>query len=88
MPTTAEDLAHSRGAVTSPVPQVLFLCVANAGRSQMAAALLSHHAAGIVVRSAGSRPASDIKEPVAALLTELGVDMPNANPKPLTDDVV
>ncbi|GAA1571087.1 arsenate reductase ArsC [Kribbella sancticallisti] len=82
-------LAHAKGAVTSPVPQVLFLCVANAGRSQMAAALLSHHAEGkVVVRSAGSQPAGDIEEPVAPLLDELGIEMIDAYPKPLTDDVV
>ncbi|MEV6273359.1 arsenate reductase ArsC [Kribbella sp. NPDC051936] len=82
-------LAHAKGAIISPVPQVLFLCVANAGRSQMAAALLSHYAAGkVVVRSAGSQPAAEIEEPVEPLLTELGVIMPDAYPKPLTDDVV
>jgi arsenate reductase len=82
-------LAHAKGAITSPVPQVLFLCVANAGRSQMAAALLAHHAAGAVtVRSAGSHPAADLETPVAAALAELGLDLTQAYPKPLTDDVV
>ncbi|GAA1604695.1 MULTISPECIES: three-helix bundle dimerization domain-containing protein [Kribbella] len=82
-------LAHAKGAIASPVPQVLFLCVANAGRSQMAAALLAHHAAGAVtVRSAGSHPAADIETPVAAALAELGLDLHQAYPKPLTDDVV
>ncbi|MFC0623347.1 arsenate reductase/protein-tyrosine-phosphatase family protein [Kribbella deserti] len=82
-------LAHAKGAIVSPVPQVLFLCVANAGRSQMAAALLAHHAAGTVaVRSAGSHPAADVETPVAAAMAELGLDLNQAYPKPLTDDVV
>jgi arsenate reductase len=63
--------------------------VANAGRSQMAAALLAHHAAGAVtVRSAGSHPAPDLETPVATALAELGLDLTQAYPKPLTDDVV
>ena len=51
-------LAQAQGAIVSDVPEVLFVCVHNAGRSQMAAALLDHHARGTVrVRSAGSAPA-------------------------------
>ena len=50
-------LAQAQGAIVSDVPEVLFVCVHNAGRSQMAAALLDHHAKGRVhVRSAGSAP--------------------------------
>ncbi|TDD45995.1 arsenate reductase ArsC [Kribbella antibiotica] len=82
-------LAHAKGAIVSPTPQVLFLCVANAGRSQMAAALLQHHAAGrVTVRSAGSHPAGGIEDPAAQVLAELGLDLTEAYPKPLTDDVV
>lgn len=58
--------------MTAVVPEVLFVCVHNAGRSQMAAALLDHHAAGRVrVRSAGSAPADEIDTRVRALLAEL-----------------
>ena len=71
------------------VPEVLFVCVHNAGRSQMAAALLHHHAAGTVhVRSAGSAPADGINPAVREAMTELGLDISHEFPKPLTDDVV
>ncbi len=70
-------------------PEVLFVCVHNAGRSQMAAALLDHHAAGRVhVRSAGSAPASEINPAVVDALAELGIDVSREFPKPLTDEVV
>jgi arsenate reductase len=72
-----------------PVPEVLFVCVHNAGRSQMAAALLHHHAAGAVtVRSAGSAPADTINPAVRAVMDEIGLDLSTEFPKPLTDDVV
>ncbi len=71
------------------VPEVLFVCVHNAGRSQMAAALLDHHAAGQVrVRSAGSAPASEINPAVTAAMAEIGLDLSTAFPKPLTSDGV
>jgi protein-tyrosine-phosphatase len=71
------------------VPEVLFVCVHNAGRSQMAAALLDHHANGHVrVRSAGSTPASEINPSVIAVMDELGLDLSKEFPKPLTTDVV
>ena len=71
------------------VPEVLFVCVRNAGRSQMAAALLDHHAAGRVrVMSAGSAPAEDIHPGVRAALAEAGLDVSRAFPEPLTDDAV
>ena len=71
------------------VPEVLFVCVHNAGRSQMAAALLDHHAAGRVrVRSAGSAPAGEINPAVIAVMDELGVDLSKEFPKPLTTDAV
>jgi arsenate reductase len=70
-------------------PQVLFVCVHNAGRSQMAAALLHHHAVGRVdVRSAGSAPADEINPVVRAAMAELGIDLDGARPRVLTADVV
>ncbi len=70
-------------------PSVLFVCVHNAGRSQMAAALLHHHATGAVhVRSAGSTPADEINPAVREAMTEIGLDLSQEFPKPLTDDVV
>lgn len=73
----------------SDVPEVLFVCVHNAGRSQMAAALLDHHAGGRVhVRSAGSDPAGAINPAVAAALAEIGLDVTHEFPKPVTDELV
>ena len=70
-------------------PEVLFVCVHNAGRSQMAAALLDHHARGrVAVRSAGSAPADTINPAVVAAMAELGLDLSKEFPKPLTDDAV
>ena len=70
------------------VPQVLFVCVHNAGRSQMAAALLDHHAAGRVgVRSAGTAPATEINPAVVAAMEELDLDLSREFPKALTTDV-
>jgi arsenate reductase (thioredoxin) len=71
------------------VPEVLFVCVHNAGRSQMAAALLDHHAAGRVhVRSAGSAPADTINPAVREVMAEIGLDISKEFPKRLTDDAV
>lgn len=71
------------------VPEVLFVCVHNAGRSQMAAALLDYHGKGRVhVRSAGSAPAAEINSAVRAAMAELGFDLSREFPKPLTDDAV
>ncbi len=71
------------------VPSVLFVCVHNAGRSQMAAALLHHHAAGAVaVRSAGSAPADTINPAVREVMEEIGLDLSGEFPKPLTGDAV
>jgi len=70
-------------------PEVLFVCVHNAGRSQMAAGLLDHHAGGAVhVRSAGSAPADEINPAVREAMAEIGLDISQEFPKPLTDDVV
>jgi arsenate reductase len=71
------------------VPTVLFVCVHNAGRSQMAAALLAHHAAGAVeVRSAGSEPADAVNPAVREVMAELGIDLSAESPKGLTTDAV
>ncbi len=70
----------------TPRPQVLFVCVHNAGRSQMAAALLAHHAGDrITVRSAGTAPADTINPAVIEVMAELGIDLAEAAPKALTD---
>jgi arsenate reductase len=70
-------------------PSVLFVCVHNAGRSQMAAALLSHLAGDRVeVRSAGTEPADQINPVATAAMVELGIDITAATPKILTRDAV
>ena len=70
-------------------PEVLFVCVHNAGRSQMAAGLLNYRAQGRVrVRSAGSDPADEINPAVVEAMAELGIDLGEELPKPLTDEVV
>jgi protein-tyrosine-phosphatase/alkylated DNA nucleotide flippase Atl1 len=71
------------------VAEVLFVCVHNAGRSQMAAGLLARHGGDKVnVRSAGSAPASEINPAAVQVMNELGVDMSQEFPKPLTDEFV
>jgi arsenate reductase len=71
------------------VPEVLFVCVHNAGRSQMAAALLEHHAGGRVrVRSAGTTPSDEIHANVVEAMAERGLDVSTARPKGLHEDVV
>jgi len=69
------------------IPEVLFVCVHNAGRSQMAAGLLTRHAAGrINVRSAGSAPAGEVNPAVVEAMAEIGIDLSQEYPKPLTDE--
>jgi arsenate reductase (thioredoxin) len=76
----------AQGAAVTDTPEVLFVCVHNAGRSQMAAALLDHHANGrVVVRSAGSDPADRLNPAVVAAMAEVGIDLSREFPKPLTD---
>jgi protein-tyrosine-phosphatase len=83
------DQSRANGLGQATVPQVLFICVHNVGRSQMAAALLQHHAFGrISVRSAGSRPTGTIPEVITTALGEVGIPLTEAFPKPLTDEVV
>jgi arsenate reductase len=80
-------LAQSTGAAPKDVPEVLFVCVQNSGRSQLAAA---YHTAGdaVHVRTAGSAPAAEVNPAVAALIRARGWDDGEDYPKPLTDDVV
>jgi arsenate reductase (thioredoxin) len=84
-----QALAQAQGEVEKIQPEVLFVCVHNAGRSQMAAGLLKLRSLGRVnVRSAGSLPADQINPAVIEAMNEVGVDMSEAFPKPLTDEVV
>ncbi len=72
-----------------PKPTVLFVCVHNAGRSQMAAGLLTHLAGDrIEVRSAGSEPADQLNPAVIDAMNEVGIDITNERPKLLTTDAV
>jgi protein-tyrosine-phosphatase len=81
--------AQVKGALPKTMPEVLFVCVHNAGRSQMAAALLDAKSNGAIhVRSAGSAPAGSINAVVVEALTEIGIDVGKEFPKPMTDDVV
>jgi len=75
--------------VAKELPEVLFVCVHNAGRSQMAAGLLAARAQGKVqVRSAGSSPADSLNPAVVRAMQEIGIDISQELPKPLTDDFV
>jgi arsenate reductase (thioredoxin) len=82
-------LAQVEGKLVREQPEVLFVCVHNAGRSQMAAGLVKLRSRGRVhVRSAGSAPGDAINPAVVEAMTEIGVDMSEEFPKPLTDEVV
>ena len=82
-------LAQAEGIIGKEQPEVLFVCVHNAGRSQMAAGLVKLRSRGrIHVRSAGSDPANEVNPAVVEAMEELGVDMSEEFPKPLTDEVV
>ena len=71
------------------LPEVLFVCVHNAGRSQMAAGLLDHLAGGRVrVRSAGSAPGDSVNAAVVEAMAEIGIDVAKEIPKLLTDGAV
>lgn len=81
--------AQRDGRIARTTPEILFVCVHNAGRSQMAAALAAELSGGRVhVRSAGSRPVGELLPTAVQALHERGIDISEAFPKPLTDDVV
>ena len=82
-------LGQAEGLIAKEQPEVLFVCVHNAGRSQMAAGLVNLRSDGrIHVRSAGSTPGDVISPLVIEAMAELGIDLAEAFPKPLTDDFV
>ncbi|GMU41149.1 MAG: putative arsenate reductase ArsC [Chloroflexota bacterium] len=82
-------LAQARGTIRKDVPEVLFVCVHNAGRSQMAAVLTAALGGDRVhVRSAGSAPAWEINPVVREAMAELGLSLDQEFPKPLTDELV
>ncbi len=82
-------LAQTRGTIRKDVPEVLFVCVHNAGRSQMAAVLTSALGGERVhVRSAGSAPAWEVNPVVREAMAELGLSLDQEFPKPLTDELV
>jgi len=97
LPVIAEKFARERlralgkveGSLPSDVPGVLFLCVHNAGRSQMAAGWLRHLAGDTVtVWSGGSEPTSEINPAAIAAMAEVGIDITDEFPKPWTDEIV
>ncbi|TFD50015.1 arsenate reductase ArsC [Cryobacterium sp. Hh11] len=82
-------LGQAKGAIERPVPEVLFVCEQNAGRSQMAAVFTNSLSGGAVhVRSAGSMPLPELNPTMVAVMAELGLSLDESFPKPLTDDVV
>jgi len=82
-------MAQAEGSMEKTTPEILFVCVQNAGRSQMAAVLCDKLGAGRVhVRSAGSEPADQINPAVVEAMNEMGLDLAQEFPKPLTDEVV
>jgi protein-tyrosine-phosphatase len=82
-------LARVEGAMPTTRPGVLFLCVHNAGRSQMAAGWLRHLGGGhIDVWSGGSEPASAVNPAAIEVMAEVGIDITEEYPKPWTDEIV
>jgi arsenate reductase len=82
-------LAQVEGKISKQMPEVLFVCVQNAGRSQIAAALMDMRGKGKVhVRSAGSEPADRVNPAVVEAMAEVGADLSKEFPKPITDEVV
>jgi arsenate reductase (thioredoxin) len=82
-------LAQSEVKIAKDKPEILFICVHNAGRSQMAAALAIQISGGAVsARSAGSAPSDSIPAAVHEAMEEIGLNLVEAFPKPLTDEVV
>ena len=97
LPTLAEKLtvqrldalAQAEGKVAKKVPEVLFVCVGNAGRSQMAAALTRRHAGTrLHIRTGGSNPRDAIHPEVIQVMTEAGLSLAEEFPKPLTNEVL
>jgi arsenate reductase len=85
----ATRTASGAGSGVGRAPLVLFVCTANSGRSQLAAALVAHRSAGLVeTASAGTQPGSAVQPEVLVALEELGIDGADLFPKPLTDEVV
>jgi arsenate reductase len=84
-----EDLVRAEAQVETIEPAALFVCVRNAGRSQMAAALTHQLSNGWVhVHSAGSKPELAVQPNMVAAMSEIGIDLSRALPRPLTDEVV
>jgi arsenate reductase len=84
-----QSLAHSSGLETKLLPSVLFMCVHNAGRSQIAAAFMRSLGSGRVeARSAGSAPGGEIHANVVEAMAEVGLRLEEEFPKPVTDEVV
>ena len=82
-------LAQSEVKIAKEKPEILFVCVHNAGRSQMAAALAIQISGGAVsVRSAGSVPSDSIPAAIYEAMDEIALNLDDAFPKPLTDEVV
>ena len=82
-------LAGTEGRMLPKAPRILFVCVRNASRSQMAAAFARHLSNGqLETHSAGSAPANRVNPTVLAVMAELGIDLSDEFPKPLTDEVV
>ncbi|WOO98336.1 low molecular weight phosphatase family protein [Micrococcus terreus] len=74
---------------SQPRPSVLFVCAKNGGKSQMAAALMEHHAAGTVeVHSAGTKPGESINALSAEVVAEVGADMSGGHPKPIDPELL
>ncbi|GAA1938346.1 hypothetical protein GCM10009775_33060 [Microbacterium aoyamense] len=86
--TRLEALARAEGSPHG-TPSVLFVCVQNAGRSQLAAGILRQLAGDrLIVRTAGSAPAGDVRQSIATALEEIGIPLAGEFPKPLTDEAV
>src|SRR5258707_2525747 len=84
-----EGPAHSQDLAATGVPSVLFLCVHNAGRSQMALGWFNHLAAGrAVARSGGSEPADQVNPSAGQAMAEVGIDITGEQPKRWTDEIV
>jgi arsenate reductase len=87
-PPGSRSTGQAEAAVTT-LPKVLFVCIHNAGRSQMAAALLNHYTEGRAqARSAGSSPATEVNPSVVTALAEVDIDIAGRTPRQLTDDMV